>query len=144
VVAAPAEVSLSDQYTPMLGTKRIRSLGSASDQSRLIAAYTLALAEASIAVEGMHPGIVILDEPLQQNPDPKHRELFLSFLSKALAKSTKFQVIIFTSLRQAELAQLKRGGVSVATPDGAKFLKRVPKPEGFFDDRGKANGAPQN
>jgi hypothetical protein len=136
--ATAGDVSLNEQYTPMLGLKRIRSLGSASDQSRLIAAYTLALAEASVSIGGMHPGIVILDEPLQQNPDPKHRELFLSFLSKALAKSAKFQVIIFTSLRQAEIAQLKRGGVSVATPDGEKFLKRVPNPKGYFDDRGHA------
>ena len=136
--ATAGDVSLNEQYTPMLGLKRIRSLGSASDQSRLIAAYTLALAEASVSIGGMHPGIVILDEPLQQHPDPKHRELFLSFLSKALAKSAKFQVIIFTSLRQAEIAQLKRGGVSVATPDGEKFLKRVPNPKGYFDDRGHA------
>jgi hypothetical protein len=118
-----ASVSLNDQYTPMLNQKRLRSLGSASDQSRLIAAYTLALADASGKVNGLHPGLVILDEPLQQNPDPKHRERFLSFLSKELAKMAPFQVVIFTSLRQAEITQLRRGGVSVVTPDGLKFLK---------------------
>ncbi len=117
-----AAVSLNDQYTPMLSQKRLRSLGSASDQSRLIAAYTLALADASSKVNGLHPGLVILDEPLQQNPDPRHRELFLSFLSKELAKKAPFQVVIFTSLRQAEITQLRRGGVSVVTPEGVKFL----------------------
>lgn len=121
-----ASVSLNEQYTPMLNQKRLRSLGSASDQSRLIAAYTLALADASSKVRGLHPGLVILDEPLQQNPDPKHRELFLSFLSKELAKKVPFQVVIFTSLRQAEITQLRRGGVSVATPEGSKFLKLEP------------------
>ena len=85
-----------------------------------------ALADASSKVSGLHPGLVILDEPLQQNPDPKHRELFLSFLSKELAKKLPFQVVIFTSLRQAEIAQLRRGGVSVATPEGSKFLKLEP------------------
>jgi len=124
-----AAVSLNEQYTPMLNQKRLRSLGSASDQSRLIAAYTLALADASSKVGGLHPGLVILDEPLQQNPDPKHRELFLSFLSKELAKKVPFQVVIFTSLRQAEITQLRRGGVSVATPEGPKFLK-IEAPEG--------------
>lgn len=121
-----AAVSLNEQYTPMLNQKRLRSLGSASDQSRLIAAYTLALADASSKVRGLHPGLVILDEPLQQNPDPKHRELFLSFLSKELAKKVPFQVVIFTSLRQTEITQLRRGGVSVATPEGSKFLKLTP------------------
>lgn len=121
-----ASISLNEQYTPMLNQKRLRSLGSASDQSRLIAAYTLALADASSKVRGLHPGLVILDEPLQQNPDPKHRELFLSFLSKELAKKVPFQVVIFTSLRQAEITQLRRGGVSVVTPEGAKFLKLDP------------------
>ncbi len=66
---------------------------------------------------------MILDEPLQQNPDPKHRERFLSFLSKELAKKAPFQIVIFTSLRQAEISQLRRGGVSVLTPEGAKFLQ---------------------
>jgi hypothetical protein len=80
------------------------------------------LAQASVQVDGLHPGLVILDEPLQQNPDPKHRERFLSFLSKELAKKVPFQVVIFTSLRQGEITQLRRGGVSVVTPEGAKFL----------------------
>lgn len=119
-------VSLNEQYTPMLSQKRLRSLGSASDQSRLIAAYTLALASASHAVQGLHPGLVVLDEPLQQNPDPKHRERFLSFLSKELAKKAPFQSLIFTSLRQGEISQLRRGGVSVLTPEGTKFLQLTP------------------
>jgi len=121
-------VLLNEQYTPMLNQKRLRSLGSASDQSRLIAAYTLALADASHRVNGLHPGLVVLDEPLQQNPDPKHRERFLSFLSKELAKKAPFQIIIFTSLRQAEISQLRRGGVSVLTPEGTKFLQLTMPP----------------
>jgi ABC-type molybdenum transport system ATPase subunit/photorepair protein PhrA len=48
------------------------------------------LAQASVQVDGLHPGLVVLDEPLQQNPDPKHRERFLSFLSNELAKKVPF------------------------------------------------------
>jgi hypothetical protein len=87
------------------------------------------LAQASVQIDGLHPGLVILDEPLQQNPDPKHRERFLSFLSKELAKKVPFQVVIFTSLRQGEITQLRRGGVSVVTPEGAKFLTLDPPRE---------------
>ena len=47
---------LDDQYVPHLGSRRLRSLGSASDQSRLVAAYSLALAAASQNVGGLHPG----------------------------------------------------------------------------------------
>src|SRR5581483_3738152 len=81
-----SSIYLDDQYTPYLGNRRLRSLGSASDQPRLIAAYVLALAEAAIRVGGLHPEFVILDEPLQQNPDPKHRQLFIDFLASDAAQ----------------------------------------------------------
>src|ERR1700685_2376443 len=71
-------VTLDEQYIPFMNNKRLRALGSASDHSRLVAAYSLALAAASEQMGGQHPGFVILDEPLQQNPDEKHRELFLN------------------------------------------------------------------
>ena len=62
------ELVLDDQYVPYLGSRRLRSLGSASDQSRLVAAYSLALAAASQNVGGLHPGVVMLDEPLHRIP----------------------------------------------------------------------------
>ena len=125
--AANAENStnlfLDDQYVPHLGSRRLRSLGSASDQSRLVAAYSLALAAASQNVDGLHPGVVMLDEPLQQNPDQHHRELFISFLSQQLAREARFQTLIFTWLNDEEVERLQKQGTEVLTPEGAHFLK---------------------
>lgn len=118
-----------EQYVPYFDNRRLRSLGSASDHSRLTAAYALALAATGTKDGGLHPGIVILDEPLQQNPDPKHRSRFIEFLSKHLAGNAKFQTIIFTSLKEEELEQLRREGVMVQTPPGKKWLKLLPVPE---------------
>lgn len=42
-----------------------------------------------------HPGFVIMDEPLQQNPDELHRDLFAAFLANELAQKSKFQTLIF-------------------------------------------------
>lgn len=78
---------------------------------------------------GLHPGIVILDEPLQQNPDPEHRSRFIEFLSKHLARNAKFQTIIFTSLKEKKLEELRQEGVMVQTPPGKEWLLLVPPPE---------------
>jgi DNA repair exonuclease SbcCD ATPase subunit len=118
-----------EQYVPYFDNRRLRSLGSASDHSRLTAAYALALAATGTKDGGLHPGIVILDEPLQQNPDPKHRSRFIEFLSKHLARNAKFQTIIFTSLKEEELEELRQEGVMVQTPPGKKWLQLLPAPE---------------
>jgi hypothetical protein len=114
-----------EQYVPYFDNRRLRSLGSASDHSRLTAAYALALAATGTKDGGLHPGIVILDEPLQQNPDPKHRSRFIEFLSKHLAQNAIFQTIIFTSLKEEELEELRQEGVMVQTPPGKKWLQLV-------------------
>lgn len=108
-----------------LGPRRLRSLGSASDHPRLVAAYVLALAEASWTVAGLHPGFVVLDEPLQQNPDPEHRGLFVGFLQSTAAKQLRYQTIVFTWLDDEETLRLKRAGVRVMTPDGEHLLRRL-------------------
>jgi len=118
-----------EQYVPYFENRRLRSLGSASDHSRLTAAYALALAATGTKKDGLHPGIVILDEPLQQNPDPEHRIQFVEFLSKQLARNAQFQTIIFTSLKKEELEELRQEGVMVQTPPGKKWLQLVPPPE---------------
>ncbi len=118
-----------DDYVPYMNGRRLRGLGSASDQPRLVAAYSLALSGASEKTNGNHPGIVILDEPLQQNPDPGHRKQFLEFLEKQIAQSSKFQTLLFTSLYPAEIDRLRKKGTTVLTPEGAKLLKLVEKPK---------------
>ena len=122
-------LSLDQQYIPYMDGRRLRGLGSASDQSRLVAAYTLALAAASQQVLGKHPGFVILDEPLQQNPDEQHQELFLTFLEKQLAQQSKFQTVIFTWLSSDEITRLRKQNTTVITPSGQHFLQLKVKTE---------------
>ena len=114
------------QYEPYLGHRRLRALGSGSDPARLVGAYSLALAAASAKLNGLHPGVVILDEPLQQNPDTKHIALFLDFLSKSLAKEANFQTLIFTFLNENEVQELRESGTAVVTLEG-HLLSPVPK-----------------
>ena len=92
-------------------------------------AYALGLAAAGTRPTGLHPGLVLLDEPLQQNPDPEHRTRFMQFLGKDLARTAMFQTIIFTSLRTDEVTRLRKEGVSVQTPTGKKWLQLLPVPE---------------
>lgn len=115
------------QYEPYLGHRRLRALGSGSDPARLVGAYTLALAAAGVTLEGLHPGVVILDEPLQQNPDTRHLELFLNFLSQDLAKNARFQTLVFTFLNDDEVQKLRDSGTTVITVDG-HLLGPVPPP----------------
>ena len=123
------DLHLDDHYIPYLGPRRLRSLGSASDHSRLVAAYVLALAVASEAKGGLHPGFVVLDEPLQQNPDETHRNLFIEFLTSETAKALKVQTIVFTWLHEPELARLREKGVNVITPESDHFLQLIPSLE---------------
>lgn len=106
------------QYEPFLDLRRLRALGSGSDPARLIGAYSLALAAASADLPGLHPGFVILDEPLQQNPDTHHIDLFLNFLSGKIAKEAKFQTLVFTFLTDAQRAALRLHGVNVIALEG--------------------------
>jgi hypothetical protein len=88
-----------------------------------VAAYVLALAEASGTVGGLHPGFVVLDEPLQQNPDPEHRRLFVDFLVSSTARQLRYQTIVFTSLHDNESQRLMEAGVRLETPEGEHFLR---------------------
>ena len=131
------DLKLGDHYVPYIGPRRLRSLGSASDQSRLVAAYVLALSVASEAVGGLHPGFVVLDEPLQQNPDEAHRDLFIDFLTSDTAQELKVQTIVFTWLHGPELERLRAKGVHVTTPEGSHFLGLIPSTD---SSEGASNG----
>ena len=119
------EVRLGDDYVPYVGHRPVRSLGSASDRPRVVAAYTMALAASSRTVGGLHPGVVVMDEPLQQNPDEAHRSLFAECLKREpLTRTSEFQTIIFTSLRASEVEDLRAHGTNIVTARGERFLKR--------------------
>jgi hypothetical protein len=116
------KLRLDEDYVPFLGSRRLHALGSASDQSRLVAAYSLALADASMSLGGLHPGLVLLDEPLQQNPDDKHRELLFASLTNELSKLA-FQLVIFTWLPATDIIRLREAGITVIEPRGDHFLQ---------------------
>lgn len=142
-----SSIHLDDRYEPYLNDLRLKSLGSASDGARLIAAYTFAIAAASAdgGVRGHHPGAVLLDEPLQQNPDDEHRRLFVAFLSKHLAQAGPFQTLIFTSLLAPEIEELHAHNVHVTIPQGEHFLARViERPEPRVDEAAGDSSAPKN
>jgi len=126
-------VRLDERYVPYLGPRRLRSLGSASDQPRLVGAYALALASAAATNGGLHPGFVVLDEPLQQNPDEPHRNLFVDFLTSALLQETTVQTVIFTWLHDAELERVAAAGVPLCVPQGPHFLKLATPADDFSE-----------
>nr|WP_158620050.1 ATP-binding protein [Corallococcus sicarius] len=118
------DVHLDDRYVPMAGQRRLRSLGSASDQPRLILAYCWALLEVALKSGGNHPGFLLADEPLQQNPDHEHRESWCDFLAAQAQRQTG-QVIILTSLKPDEIKKLRGKGVAITELREQHLLKLV-------------------
>ncbi len=122
-------VESDDNYEPYITSidrklhRKVRSLGSASDHPRLVAAYALALAETALVPDfhGNHPGFVVLDEPLQQNPDAKHRAGFVDALERLRGRPS-CQVVIFTHLTSDEVARLKEARVPIYEPSGKHLL----------------------
>jgi len=109
-------IDLDERYMPTLRGRLLRSYGSASDRARLILAYTIALAQTG----KRHPGFLLLDEPLQQNPDEHHHKLLVEFL-KSQSRSIDRQVVIFTALPTSDVEKLRASGVTVQVVEG-KFL----------------------
>lgn len=114
--AEAANLHLGQNYEPLLGKRGLPAYGSASDRARLVLAYTLAL----LAVGKHHPGFGVFDEPVQQNPDPHHRELWLKFIGSGAGSGGR-QRILFTSLRPDELEFLRQRNVKVQEREG-RFL----------------------
>lgn len=85
----------------------------------------MALAAASQNASGKHPGFLILNEPLQQNPDDEHRARFQEFLTREIAQQSKFQTLIFAWLFPQEIERLKKKGTEVITVPGPKFLQLI-------------------
>lgn len=138
------DVALDERYTPRLRNKRLDLLGSASDRARLIMAYVWALASVATAMDGHHPGILVLDEPLQQNPDRKHVDFLIRFLieqqrsMRLLGENAReLQVILITFLLDQDIRTLENAGVPLTIlEDTERFLKLV------SDDKGSRSLAP--
>jgi hypothetical protein len=117
-------VRLDEHYTPYLEHRRLRSIGSGSDRARLIAAFSAALWQVSLREGGHHPGVLLWDEPLQQNPDEAHREKFCDMLIQMAKRIKTGQLIIMTHLRPDEQRQVSRPGINLTVlPANERFLK---------------------
>lgn len=84
-----------DNYRPVSDDFEVAYGASASDNIRMIWAYTLALLQVSLSHDGKHWGVLLFDEPEQQ----KMSEVSSDALYKEISKMQKeeFQVIIATS-----------------------------------------------
>lgn len=72
------EINISEEsYLPTIEQFDMKFDSSASDNIRGIWAYTVALLEVSIAMEGNHPTVLIFDEPVQHSIVPNDMKKFL-------------------------------------------------------------------
>lgn len=140
-VEADAKVHLDEHYTPLYEGRRLRTMGSASDQARLVLAYTSALmlvAKDAGKAEN-HPGFILYDEPYQQNPDEPHKKHLIEFFKYLSTALGGHQVVIFTSLTAEEQKPLSDAGVRVINLPGEHFLSPVTQvPENKSAENAKA------
>ena len=72
------EINISEEsYLPTIEQFDMKFDSSASDNVRGIWAYTVALLEVSMAMEGNHPTVLIFDEPVQHSIVPNDMKKFL-------------------------------------------------------------------
>lgn len=122
-VEEAAAVHLGEHYEPMLGDHSLPAYGSASDRARLVLAYTLAMLSEAL----QHIGFVLLDEPIQQNPDDTHRARLVEFLG-ALKLPEGRQALVLTSLRPDERETLTASGVNLSERAGSFLVLGTPEP----------------
>jgi len=115
-------VQLDDSYLPTFDDRHLSHAGSASDRARLVFAFSLALHQVSRRFGRWHPGVLLMDEPLQQNPDEAHRRGFVDLIAQAWP-TIEEQVILITSFEEHEVTALAKRGVDVHVVDGTPFLQ---------------------
>lgn len=105
---SPNDLNISfESYLPTLEKYDLGFDTSASDGIRIIWGYLLSLLELSREFQMNHPGLVIFDEPRQQDADPVS---FSSLLKKAADTiNHDQQVILATSEKSESLARATKG-----------------------------------
>lgn len=104
-------ISISrETLLPVVEGYSLKFDSSASDFTRAVWSYTLALKETSEKFEGNHPNLFILDEPGQQEAGDND----FQFLLKKLGDYPNTQSIVFSSFHQADSTFL-------ACTEGVKF-----------------------
>ena len=118
-------ISISrDTLLPVVDRYSLKFDSSASDFTRAIWSYTIALKETSEKYEGNHPKLFILDEPGQQEAGDND----LQFLLKRLGDYRDTQSIVFSSFHQSEIAFLactKDVDFELIDLGVEKFIKKI-------------------
>lgn len=97
------EIEIShENYLPLFEGFDMKFDSSASDNIRVIWAFTLALLEVSIKTDGNHPCVLIFDEPDQQSTIITDME---AFFSKVLQLAEQSQIIIGITLKDRDTRQ---------------------------------------
>lgn len=98
------EITISlDKYTPIVRGFDIKFDSSASDNIRLIWSYVIAIYKTSQQFAGNHPGLMVFDEPGQQQMADKSQKQLFEVLSK-----TKGQAIVGTSLEPEKIKEMTK------------------------------------
>jgi len=97
----PVDVELArDSYMPLYKERPLKEGKiSASDNVRLVWAYVVGLLEMARSYEISHPGLLILDEPGQQEIEPSSLEALLHRLARS---STYEQQVIVASSKKPD------------------------------------------
>lgn len=99
-----SEIQISeDSYLPTIDGFDMKFDSSASDNIRMIWAFTMALLQVSIAKRGNHPQILIFDEPAQHSIVPADMN---SFFNSVVELGSICQVIIGITLNSEELPKI--------------------------------------
>lgn len=88
-----------ETYLPIFEGFDIKFDSSASDNIRVIWAFTMSLLEVSIKLDGNHPSVLIFDEPDQQSTIITDMEAFFKHI---LSMENKIQVIIGITLKDSD------------------------------------------
>lgn len=118
-------ISISrDTLLPVVDRYSLKFDSSASDFTRAIWSYTIALKETSEEFAGNHPKLFILDEPGQQEAGDND----LQFLLKRLGNYGDTQSIVFSSFHQSETtfdACTKNVDFELIDLGEEKFIKKI-------------------
>lgn len=97
------EITISQEnYLPLFEGFDMKFDSSASDNIRVIWAFTLALLEVSITTEGNHPCVLVFDEPDQQSTIIADMK---AFFSKVIQIAEQSQIIIGITLKDSDTRQ---------------------------------------
>ena len=118
-------ISISrETLLPVVDKYSLKFDSSASDFTRAIWSYIIALKETSTKFSGNHPKLFILDEPGQQEAGDND----LQFLLKKLGNYQDTQSIVFSSFHQSEetfIACTQNVNYKLVDLGTEKFIKRI-------------------